>query len=94
MSALNSSELMKQKFILLLNGALTMENAGKERLQTRISETIIPETKQHLQHHLEESQGHIERLNQLITTLCGQPHQGKIGITIAWISSRYVTNDE
>ena len=51
---------MKQKFIILLNGALAMENAGIERLQTRISETIMPEVKQQLQHHSEESQGHIE----------------------------------
>ena len=82
MSTLNSSELMKQKFILLLNGALAMENAGKERLQTRITESIIPEAKQQLQHHLEESQGHIERLNQLVTTLGGQPYQGKMGLPL------------
>ena len=73
---------MKQKFVLLLNKALAMENAGKERLQTRISETIIPEAKQQLQHHLEESQGHIDRLNQLVTTLGGQPYQGKMELPL------------
>src|SRR5919202_313299 len=82
MSTLNSSELMKQKFVLLLNGVIAMENSGKERLQTRISETIIPEVKQQLQHHLEESQGHISRLNQLVTTLGGQPYQGKMGLPL------------
>jgi ferritin-like metal-binding protein YciE len=82
MSTLSSSDLMKQKFILLLNGALAMENAGIERLQTRISETIIPEAKQQLQHHSEESQNHIERLNQLITSLGGQPYQGKMELPI------------
>jgi len=46
MLTLNSFDLMKQKFILLLNGALAMENVGIERLQTRISETIIPKAKQ------------------------------------------------
>ena len=73
---------MKQKFTLLLNGALAMENAGKERLQSRISETIVPDVKEHLQHHLEESQGHIARLNQLITTLGGQPYQGKMELPL------------
>ena len=81
MSTLNSSHLMKQKFILLLNGALAMENAGIERLRTRISETIMPEVKQQL-HHYGESQGHIERLNQLITSLGGQPYQGKMGLPL------------
>ncbi|MGI9009663.1 MAG: hypothetical protein ACR2F1_00550 [Nitrososphaeraceae archaeon] len=32
-------EIMNQKFILDLNAALVMENAGIERLQTRIEET-------------------------------------------------------
>ena len=32
--------ILSQKFVLELNGALAMENAGIERLQTRISETI------------------------------------------------------
>jgi hypothetical protein len=31
---------MKQKFILELNGALAMENAGIERLQVRIAEFL------------------------------------------------------
>ena len=31
-----------------------MGNAGIERLQTRITETIIPEAKQQLQHYSEE----------------------------------------
>lgn len=57
-----------------------MENAGIERLQTRISQTIIPEANQQFQHHLQESQGHIERLNQLIITLGGQPYQVKMGL--------------
>ena len=66
MTKLDTAEMMRQKFILELNGALAMENAGIERLQTRISETIVPEAKQKMQHHLEESKVHVERLNQLI----------------------------
>jgi ferritin-like metal-binding protein YciE len=73
---------MREKFILLLNGALAMENAGIERLQTRISETIVPEAKQQLQHHLDESKTHIERLTQLLTTIGGQPYQGKMQLPL------------
>jgi ferritin-like metal-binding protein YciE len=79
---LNTAEMMRQKFVLELNGALAMENAGIERLQTRISETIIPEAKQKMQHHLEESKVHIERLNQLINSIDGQPYQGKLGLPL------------
>ena len=42
----------------------------------------MPEAKQQLQYHSEESQIHIERLNQLITSLVGQPYQGKIGLPL------------
>jgi ferritin-like metal-binding protein YciE len=82
MTKLDTAEFMRQKFILELNGALAMENAGLERLQTRISETIVPEARQQMQHHLEESKVHIERLHQLITTLGGQPYQGKVGLPL------------
>ena len=43
MTKLDTVDLMRQKFILELNGALAMENAGIDRLQTRISETIVSE---------------------------------------------------
>ena len=39
---------MNQKFILQLNVALAMENAGIERLQTRITEISLPDVKQRL----------------------------------------------
>ena len=48
-------DLMNQKFILELNAALAMENAGVERLQTRITEISLPEAEQQLEHHLQES---------------------------------------
>ena len=48
-------DLMNQKFILQLNAALAMENAGVERLQIRIGEVSIPDVKQQLKHHLQES---------------------------------------
>ena len=82
MSKLDTANLMKQKFVLEINGALAMENAGIERLQTRISETLLPEAKQQMQHHLAESKAHIQRLQQLITDIGGQPYQGKLGLPL------------
>ena len=71
-------DLMNQKFILQLNAALAMENAGVERLQTRIEEVNIPDVKQQLEHHLQESQEHQKILEQLVTKLGGQPTQEKL----------------
>jgi ferritin-like metal-binding protein YciE len=82
MSKLDTANLMKQKFVLEINGALAMENAGIERLQTRISETLLPEAKQKMQHHLAESKDHIQRLQQLIIDMGGQPYQGKLGLPL------------
>ena len=44
----NPIDIMNQKFILELNGALAMENAGIERLQTRIEEVILQQAKQRM----------------------------------------------
>ena len=55
-------DLMNQKFILQLNAALAMENAGIERLQTRITEVSLPDAKQRLEHHLQESLEHQKNL--------------------------------
>jgi hypothetical protein len=48
MSKINLTQIMMQKFALELNGALAMENAGIERLQTRIEEVSLPNAKQKL----------------------------------------------
>ena len=82
MSKINVAEIMSQKFALELNGALAMENAGMERLRTRIDETLLPEAKQQMQHHLQESLVHQERLQQLITSLGGRPTEEKLGLPI------------
>jgi hypothetical protein len=81
-SKLNAAELMKQKFSLKLNGSLAMENAGIERLQTRISKTFLPEAKLQMQHHLEKSKVHIQRLHQIMTNIGSQPFQGKLGLPL------------
>ena len=73
-------DIMNQKFILELNAALAMENAGVERLQTRIKESSLPEAKQRLEHHLEESQQHQQLLQQLISNINGNPTSEKLGL--------------
>ncbi len=75
-------DLMNQKFILELNAALAMENAGVERMQTRITETSIPEAKQRLEYHLQESLQHQKILEQLISSIGGQPTQEKLGLPL------------
>ena len=80
--SLSTLDLMNQKFILQLNAALAMENAGVERLQTRINEASLPEAKQRLEHHLQESLEHQKILEQLISTIGGQPTQEKLGLPL------------
>lgn len=70
-----SNEIMNQKFILELNSALAMENAEVQRLQARVEEASLPEAKQKLQHHLEESKEHQHRLQELISGMGGNPTQ-------------------
>ena len=49
----------------------------------RINETLLPEAKQQMQHHLEESLLHQKRLKQLITMIGGMPLEGeKLGLPI------------
>ena len=48
MSKSNIDDAISQKFVLELNTALAMENAGIERLNSRIQETIFPSVKQQL----------------------------------------------
>jgi ferritin-like metal-binding protein YciE len=76
------TEIITQKFILELNGALAMENAGVERLQTRIAEVSLPEAKAQMQHHLQESLEHQKRLQQIISSLGGEPTLEKLGLPL------------
>lgn len=82
MQKINSNEIVTRKFILELNSALAMENAGVERLQTRINEVSIPEAKQRLEHHLKESEQHQQRLQKLITDLGGNVTTEKLGLPL------------
>jgi len=59
-----------------------MENAGLERLQSRIQETSLSDVKQQLEHHAQETAEHQKRLQQLITSMGGQPTQEKLGLPL------------
>jgi ferritin-like metal-binding protein YciE len=74
----SNNVITDEKFVLELNSALAMENAGLERLQVRVQETSLPIVKQQLQHHLEETAEHQKRLEQLVIEMGGQPTQEKL----------------
>jgi bacterioferritin (cytochrome b1) len=63
-----------------LNEMLSAENAAVDRLDSRIQECLLPEGKQQLQHHQDETRIHQERLRQIITDLGGSPTDSKAGL--------------
>lgn len=52
-----------------LNLALSYENAAVDRLEKRVSETIVPEVKQKIMHHLDQTKKQQERLRERIKVL-------------------------
>ena len=52
-----------------LNLALSYENAVVDRLEKRLSETIVPEVKQKIIHHLDQTKNQQERLRERIRVL-------------------------
>jgi ferritin-like metal-binding protein YciE len=82
MSKVDAAEILTQKFALEWNSALAMENAGIERLKSRIEEVTLPEAKQKMQIHLQESIEHQKRLQQLISSIGGVPTQEKLGLPL------------
>jgi ferritin-like metal-binding protein YciE len=68
---------MNEKFVQYFNEALAMENAAEERVQSRIGETPIAETRQQLQYHLEQTRQQKDRLRSIITSLGGSPTGAK-----------------
>jgi ferritin-like metal-binding protein YciE len=54
-----------------------MENASEERLQLRLQETIVDDTRTQLQDHLEETRNQKDRLKQIITSHGGEPTDAK-----------------
>jgi ferritin-like metal-binding protein YciE len=72
----------KKKFALMFNAVLAMENAACKRLETRINEVSLPEAKQQLQHHLEETKEQQKRLQDLITKYNGTPTTEELGLPL------------
>jgi ferritin-like metal-binding protein YciE len=72
-----SNSVMNEKFVQYLNEALAMENAAVDRIQSRINDTPIEETKQQLQYHLEQTFEQQDRLRNAITKLGGSPTTAK-----------------
>ena len=68
---------IQDKLALYLNDALSIENAAIERLQSRIRQTRLQDSKEQLQHHLKETREQQNRLKQLISTLGGKPTADK-----------------
>ena len=52
-----------------LNLALSFENASVERLEKRLAESIVPEVKQKILHHLDQTKKQQERLRERIGVL-------------------------
>jgi ferritin-like metal-binding protein YciE len=77
MSAMNIAPEIKDKLVEHLNEMLSAENAAVDRLDSRIQECLLPEGKQRLQHHQDETRTHQERLRQIITDLGGSPTDSK-----------------
>jgi ferritin-like metal-binding protein YciE len=57
------------KYVEFLNEALSAENAAVDRITSRIDQTSIPELKQRLHQHLEETRSQQGRLIQVINRL-------------------------
>ena len=55
-----------------LNLVLSYENAAVDRLEKRLSESIVPEVKDRLRHHLEQTKGQQERIRERIKALGGR----------------------
>jgi ferritin-like metal-binding protein YciE len=66
-----------QKIVQYLNDALAMENASEERIQSRLQETVVDDTRVQLKDHLEETRNQKDRLKQIITSHGGEPTDAK-----------------
>src|ERR1044072_2408781 len=71
-----------KKFALIFNAVLSMENAACKRLEKRINEVSLPEAKQQLQHHLQETKEQQKRLQGIITKYNGTPTTEELGLPL------------
>jgi len=65
-----------------LSIALSYENAAVDRLERRLSESIIPEVREKLNRHLVQTREQQERLKERIRALGGEPisERGRLAI--------------
>ena len=77
------------KFIDHLNEVVSIENAAIERLERRIQETVIQDSKKILQQHLQEEKEQQRRLIDLISTYGKKPTDSKADL----ISLHSLTNE-
>jgi ferritin-like metal-binding protein YciE len=68
-----SAHSRKENFVLHLNVMLSIENAAMERLHARIQQCPLPQVREQLVHHLQETRKQKDRLASLIHALGGQP---------------------
>ena len=73
---------INSKYVEFINEALSAENAAIDRITSRMDQTPIPEVKQRLHQHLEETHKQRERLTQLITRFGGKPTDSKAQLPI------------
>ena len=76
-SAADLTPNANQKIVQYLNDALAMENASEERIQSRLQETIMDDTRIQLRDHLDETRNQKDRLKQIITSHGGEPTDAK-----------------
>ena len=76
-SAADLTPNANQRIIQYLNDALAMENASEERIQSRLQETIVDDTRIQLRDHLDETRNQKGRLKQIITSHGGEPTDAK-----------------
>src|SRR5215211_3806238 len=76
-SAADLTPNANQKIVQYLNDALAMENASEERIQSRLQETIVDDTRIQLRDHLDETRNQKGRLKQIITSHGGEPTDAK-----------------
>jgi ferritin-like metal-binding protein YciE len=82
---------INDKLALYLNDALSLENAAIERLQARVRQTRLQDSKVQLQHHLKETKEQQNRLKQLISNLGTKPTSDKGRLPIP-SPSRFIEN--
>jgi ferritin-like metal-binding protein YciE len=82
---------LNDKVIMYLNEALSLENAAIERLNKRIKQTALDDSRAQLNHHLEETKEQQNRLKDLISNLGGKATRDKGDLPIP-ASSKSIEN--